>query len=295
MGIFEDIQKANAQKEDIVKSFFGNESTPELVKRIEGDIEKGGKPAMIGEVREFGGKKYHKTPKGWRPVPKGGIKSPEEKPEEKKEEKKATSSSSTRTIPGGDSDIDTSSMKIKSLMNLDAPAIEKILTPLKVSHRLKILDFLQKFVEKDQVKSPLYQELTQDKVQSVLSKIRTVRKSLIGVTTVTSSKGDKFVIDNKGKISLNDIPVVVDEEYAYVKFGGRGVEFVPRTFHHPSVEHDQLQGIMYRNIMLAFRNELLNGKSVEEAIAAIQNRPTGMHKETGSDVWPSIARHLKLK
>lgn len=34
------------------------------------DISKGGKAAVLGEVREFGGKKYKKTDKGWRPVGK---------------------------------------------------------------------------------------------------------------------------------------------------------------------------------------------------------------------------------
>lgn len=38
------------------------------------DIEKGGKPASIGEIREFGGKKYQKTSNGWRPVKKDGGK-----------------------------------------------------------------------------------------------------------------------------------------------------------------------------------------------------------------------------
>jgi len=42
------------------------------------DIEKGGKPAFIGEVREFAGKKYKKTEKGWRPVSKEEVKTPEE-------------------------------------------------------------------------------------------------------------------------------------------------------------------------------------------------------------------------
>lgn len=34
------------------------------------DLLKGGKAAAIGEIREFGGKKYKKTSNGWRPVPK---------------------------------------------------------------------------------------------------------------------------------------------------------------------------------------------------------------------------------
>lgn len=34
------------------------------------ELLKGGKAAAIGEIREFGGKKYKKTSNGWRPVPK---------------------------------------------------------------------------------------------------------------------------------------------------------------------------------------------------------------------------------
>lgn len=34
------------------------------------EILKGRKPAAIGEIRDFNGKKYRKTPNGWRPVPK---------------------------------------------------------------------------------------------------------------------------------------------------------------------------------------------------------------------------------
>lgn len=41
-------------------------------------IEKGGKRAIIGEIRTFGGKKYHKTENGWRPLKK-------DHPENKKE------------------------------------------------------------------------------------------------------------------------------------------------------------------------------------------------------------------
>jgi hypothetical protein len=37
----------------------------------ETQIEKGKKAAALGEIREFGGKKYRKTAKGWRLAPKG--------------------------------------------------------------------------------------------------------------------------------------------------------------------------------------------------------------------------------
>ena len=57
------------------------------------EILKGGKPAMIGEIREFGGKKYKKTPNGWRPVPKK-----ESVAKESKEE--STTSSVSKIIDG---------------------------------------------------------------------------------------------------------------------------------------------------------------------------------------------------
>jgi hypothetical protein len=43
----------------------------EFCKAHDIDIEKGGKAATIGEIREFGGKKYQKQANGWRPVKKG--------------------------------------------------------------------------------------------------------------------------------------------------------------------------------------------------------------------------------
>lgn len=46
----------------------------ETEKSLDIDIEKGGKAAAIGEIREFGGKKYQKQANGWRPVKKGNQK-----------------------------------------------------------------------------------------------------------------------------------------------------------------------------------------------------------------------------
>jgi hypothetical protein len=52
------------------------------------DLIKGGKPAALGEIREFGGqgKKYQKTIKGWRPVGKNGPKKQDEIEGDKKKE-----------------------------------------------------------------------------------------------------------------------------------------------------------------------------------------------------------------
>lgn len=55
-------------------------------------IEKAGKGAAIGEIRVWGGKRYHKTPKGWRPVPKGykgEVKKEESKTESREDEVKS--------------------------------------------------------------------------------------------------------------------------------------------------------------------------------------------------------------
>jgi len=70
------IKKVNAlgllDQYTIAKS-LGQED--EFCKSFGIDIEKGGKAAAIGEIREFGGKKYQKQANGWRPVKKGDQKS----------------------------------------------------------------------------------------------------------------------------------------------------------------------------------------------------------------------------
>jgi len=90
MGIYEDIQKAHKVQEEIMGTFFGSEATPDLVKRIETNIQKG-KKAEIGEVRMYSGKPWVKVSstgnpnKDWQPQKsvKGNA---VEKPEEKKED-----------------------------------------------------------------------------------------------------------------------------------------------------------------------------------------------------------------
>lgn len=90
MGIYEDVQKAHAIQKEITGSFFSGESTTDLVKRIETNIQKG-KKAEIGEVRMYSGKPWVKVSstgnpnKDWQPQKsvKGNA---VEKPEEKKEE-----------------------------------------------------------------------------------------------------------------------------------------------------------------------------------------------------------------
>lgn len=95
------IKKVNAlgllDQYTIAKS-LGQED--EFCKSFGIDIEKGGKAAAIGEIREFGGKKYQKQANGWRPVKKGDQKS-----EGKKEE----------SSKGSDSDAISSALGIKVL------------------------------------------------------------------------------------------------------------------------------------------------------------------------------------
>lgn len=87
---FENLNKS--RKENILKSFDSNiydaplsDIDQEISKAIELDvIEKGGKRAVAGEIREWSGKKYQKTTQGWIPV-KG--ENGEKKEESKKDEK----------------------------------------------------------------------------------------------------------------------------------------------------------------------------------------------------------------
>lgn len=75
--IHEDIAHIKKSVETVEKAIESGE--------LDLDLIKGGKPAVLGEVREFGGKKYHKTEKGWRPVGKNGPKKQDEIEEKKKE------------------------------------------------------------------------------------------------------------------------------------------------------------------------------------------------------------------
>jgi hypothetical protein len=67
------------QKRRVEENLFKSYAETELMKALEGEELSKGKRANLGEVREWGGKKYQKTTQGW--VPAG-------KPN--KEEKKST-------------------------------------------------------------------------------------------------------------------------------------------------------------------------------------------------------------
>ena len=66
----------------IIEKSMGRYQTPE---EELGFLEKamGGRGAQMGEVRTWGGKEYVKTPKGWRPKPKGFKEKTSEKDESK--------------------------------------------------------------------------------------------------------------------------------------------------------------------------------------------------------------------
>ena len=90
---------------------------------IDKDILEKGKAGQLGEIRTWGGKKYQKTPKGWRPVKSGAHDgTSQEKPEEKKDQEVMEASSNK--WPEG-------SEKIKHA--LDVMGGEKYSDPSKVS------------------------------------------------------------------------------------------------------------------------------------------------------------------
>ena len=61
MDKFQEIQEKNLERGNLILKAFGQND--EI-------IEKGGKLAVLGEVREFKGKKYRKIVGGWRPMEK---------------------------------------------------------------------------------------------------------------------------------------------------------------------------------------------------------------------------------
>ena len=70
MDIFEQIKKS--QLEDILHKaeVLGDDET--IQKAFIAIIEKGGKKAVVGEIREWKGGKFRRTASGWEPVTEGG-------------------------------------------------------------------------------------------------------------------------------------------------------------------------------------------------------------------------------
>lgn len=68
MGFIEEQIQKNIANRVAIEKAMGKEFTESDCLDL---LEKGGKAAQMGEVRTWNGKEYIKTPKGWRPKPKG--------------------------------------------------------------------------------------------------------------------------------------------------------------------------------------------------------------------------------
>lgn len=68
MGFIEEQIEKNIANRVAIEKAMGREFTESDCLDL---LEKAGKAAQMGEVRTWGGKEYIKTPKGWRPKPKG--------------------------------------------------------------------------------------------------------------------------------------------------------------------------------------------------------------------------------
>lgn len=114
--MFEDVKKAQLVEKirvmaasgltgDEIKKSLSKEEF-DLMKPESVDIEKGGKRAQLGEIREYSGRKYRKTVNGWEPVKEGLNEKKEEatdkKPEKTVEDKKPEKD---KTDEGGKVDI----------------------------------------------------------------------------------------------------------------------------------------------------------------------------------------------
>lgn len=76
--------KRNIANHIAIEKAMGRDVTDEDCLDI---LEKGGKSAQLGEVRTWNGKEYIKTPKGWRPKPKGYREGNVQKETQKQHEK----------------------------------------------------------------------------------------------------------------------------------------------------------------------------------------------------------------
>lgn len=67
-NFIEDQIKRNIANRVFIEKSMGKDISDESCLDM---LEKAGRKAQIGEVRVWSGKEYIKTPKGWRPKPKG--------------------------------------------------------------------------------------------------------------------------------------------------------------------------------------------------------------------------------
>ena len=84
----EDQIKRNISNRVFIEKSMGKDISDESCLDM---LEKAGTKAQLGEVRTWGGKEYIKTPKGWRPKPKG-FKADTTKKEEPKKDSRGNSS-----------------------------------------------------------------------------------------------------------------------------------------------------------------------------------------------------------
>lgn len=87
--------KRNIANQIAIEKAMGRDVTDEQCLDI---IEKGGKRAQLGEVRTWNGKEYIKTPKGWRPKPKGYKEAKDDATDNMENEKKEVKNTSEKQI-----------------------------------------------------------------------------------------------------------------------------------------------------------------------------------------------------
>jgi hypothetical protein len=171
--------------------------------------------------------------------------------------------------------------------------IEKMLSDIGPVQTLDYLNNLENIVKNDAQKAANYRRLTERDNATILALILKLRKKYISSVEVKSKSGDVFAVDDKGILYVNKIPVEVSD--SFVKLGGNGRSASRGAFYGADYFDGQLQGIRYVHTIIPFKKALLAGKSPEDALKEIWNRGTGMKGETIANVWPEIAKHLKIK
>lgn len=113
MGFIEEQIEKNIANRVAIEKSTGKEFTESDCLDL---LEKAGKAAQMGEVRTWGGKEYIKTPKGWRPKPKGYKDGSGKKEEQKKDSKDLSKKRDNLLYNIGE--IDRMEREMKNLENL---------------------------------------------------------------------------------------------------------------------------------------------------------------------------------
>lgn len=135
MDIFDDIQKSIQRQKLVAESFFEHSETPEFVKGVEEDIQKG-KRAVIGEVRYYGGIPYRKVTstgnanKDWVRV--------KDMPKKSEESKKAEEVSKENSSKGIGKGIVTVKVKESKFLSKNKEELEYIISSVKKSFKSKM-------------------------------------------------------------------------------------------------------------------------------------------------------------